>query len=127
MARGDKDKSRGDKKSRTGGRLQTMGGETLQLVVDYVKQETLQPLKGLGRYLAFGVAGSVALAIGLVIVAIGFLRVLQGEAGGAFGGNFSWAPYVIVAVVVIGVAVLAVVAIQRGQAKRTVNQDKETS
>jgi hypothetical protein len=26
------------------GRIQAMGGDTLQLVVDYVKQETLQPL-----------------------------------------------------------------------------------
>lgn len=126
MARGDKDKSKRDTGKVTG-RLQTMGGDTLQLVIDYVKQETLQPLKGLGRYVAFGIAGSVALAIGLVIVAIGFLRVLQGETGGTFGGNFSWAPYAIVAIVVVGVALLAVVAIQRGQAKRTVKQDKETS
>ena len=103
-----------------------MGGETLQLIIDYAKQETLEPLKGLGRYIVFGVVGSVALAIGLVILAVAFLRVLQGETGHAFAGNWSWAPYLICSVAVIGVAILAVVSIQRGLAKRTLDRDKET-
>ena len=42
-----------------------------QLVIDYVKQETLDPLKGLGRFILFGVAGSVALPLGLVVLAVG--------------------------------------------------------
>lgn len=95
-----------------------MGGDTTRLIVDYVKQETLDPLKGLGRFVVFGVAGSVALAIGLVIAAVGLLRLLQGETGGAFHGNWSWVPYLICAVAVVLVAVAAVAAIQRGQATR---------
>ncbi len=87
----------------------------MQLVVDYVKQETLDPVKGLGRYVLFGVAGSVALAIGLVILSVGFLRFLQGETGDAFAGNLSWLPYLICAVAVVSVAALAVWAIGRGQ------------
>ena len=50
------------------------------------------PLKGLGRFMVFGVAGSVALAIGLVILSVAFLRLLQGETGSTFTGNWSWAP-----------------------------------
>ena len=69
MARGRSGTSKG-----LGG-LRASGTEALQLVIDYVKQETLTPLRGLGRYILFGVAGSVALAVGLVILAVSFLRV----------------------------------------------------
>jgi hypothetical protein len=120
MTRGRKENDKGT------GRIQAMGGDTLQLVVDYVKQETLQPLKGLGRFIVFGVAGSVALGIGLVILAVGFLRVLQGETGSTFTGNWSWAPYLICTVAVLAVATVAVAAISRGQGKRQVERHKET-
>lgn len=109
------------------GGLKTTGTETLQLVIDYVKQETLDPLKGLGRFMVFGVAGSVSLSIGLVILSVAFLRVLQGETGSTFTGNWSWAPYLICAVVVVGVAALAVTAVNRGQGKAATNPEKERS
>jgi hypothetical protein len=99
------------------GGLRTTGSETLQLIIDYVKQETLDPLKGLGRYVLFGVAGSVALAIGLVILSVAFLRLLQGETGTAFAGNLSWLPYLICAVVVVAVAAVAVWAVTRGRGR----------
>lgn len=102
-----------------------MGGGTVRLIVDYVKQETLDPLKGLGRFVVFGVAGSVALAIGVVIAAVGVLRLLQGETGGAFHGNWSWAPYLICAVAVVAVAVVAVAGIQRGQASRPTGRSEK--
>jgi hypothetical protein len=107
------------------GGLKSSGSEALQLVIDYVKQETLTPLKGLGRYIVFGVAGSVALAIGLVILSVAFLRLLQGETGSTFEGNWSWAPYLICTVVVVGVAAIAVKAISKGQAP-TADTEKES-
>jgi hypothetical protein len=108
------------------GGLRSSGGEALQLVIDYVKQETLTPLKGLGRFVVFGVAGSVALAIGLVIVSVAFLRLLQGETGTTFSGNWSWAPYLICTAAVVLVAALAVKAVSRGQARSSTTPDKET-
>jgi hypothetical protein len=108
------------------GGLRTTGGETLQLVIDYVKQETLDPLKGLGRFVLFGVAGSVALAIGLVILSVAFLRVLQTETGSTFSGNWSWAPYLICTVVVVAVAAVAVKAVSRGLGRAAGNPEKET-
>jgi hypothetical protein len=109
------------------GDLRSKGTDVFQLIVDYVKQETLEPLKGLGRFILFGVAGSVALAAGLVILAVALLRVLQGETGTTFAGNLSWLPYVICAVVAIGVGAVAVVAIGKGQARRSLERDKETA
>jgi hypothetical protein len=98
--------------------------EVVKLVVDYIKQETLDPVKGLGRYVVFGVAGSVALSIGLAILAVGFLRLLQGETGSTFTGNLSWIPYVICTILVVLIAFLAVKAISRGQTPDT-ESDKE--
>jgi Putative Actinobacterial Holin-X, holin superfamily III len=105
--------------------LRATGSETLQLVIDYVKQETLDPVKGLGRYVLFGVAGSVALSIGLVILAVGFLRFLQGETGSTFTGNLSWIPYLICAVAVVMVAALCVWAVGRGQRPNGTTSEKE--
>jgi hypothetical protein len=105
--------------------LRSTGGETLQLIIDYVKQETLDPLKGLGRYIVFGVAGSVALAIGLVILSVAFLRLLQTETGTAFTGNLSWIPYLICAVLVVAVAAVAVWAVTKGRDGSATSPDKE--
>ena len=73
----------------------------------------------------FGVAGSVALAIGLVILSVAFLRLLQGETGSTFTGDWSWAPYLICTVAVVGVAALAVRAVTRGQGPSSSASGKE--
>jgi Putative Actinobacterial Holin-X, holin superfamily III len=106
--------------------LRTSSGEAVQLVIDYIKQETLTPLRGLGRYILFGVVGSVALAIGLVILAVAFLRLLQAETGSTFAGNWSWVPYLICTVAVVGVAAVAVLAVTRGQNRSSSTPEKET-
>lgn len=86
-------------------------GEVVSELVDltkaYAKQETVDPLKGVGRYLAYGSAGAVLLGIGVILLMLAALRALQTETGTTFTGNWSWAPYMIVlvaAVVVIGLA-----------------------
>ena len=69
--------------------------ELWELVVAYFKQETTEPLKHLGRVIGFGIAGSIAIGLGTVMIAIGLLRLLQTETD-AFTGNWSFVPYVIV-------------------------------
>ncbi len=65
----------------------------------------IDPIKGLGKYVAFGLAGAVLLGLGVMFIAIGVLRVLQGDAGDPhFTGNWSWAPYAIVVVGSFGFA-----------------------
>lgn len=118
MAQGRNDGRRG-----LGG-LRGEAQETVQLIIAYIRQETLDPVKGLGRYVLFGVAGSVALSIGLAVLAVGLLRLLQGETGSTFTGNLSWIPYVICTVVVGLVAFIAVKAVSRGQTPNSTT-DKE--
>ena len=96
--------------------LPAMAGELWELVLTYLKQETVDPVKRLGRFLGFGVAGAVAVAVGLTLLALAGLRALQTETDGHLGGNLTWAPYAAVLVVAAVVAMLAARAI--GSAKR---------
>lgn len=98
--------------------MRQSGSEALQLVLDYVKQETLTPLKGLGRYLLFGIAGSLALCAGLVLLLVALLRALQSETGSTFSGDLSWLPYVIVCAAAMMVMGLAAWRITKGPAAR---------
>ena len=93
--------------------LRQAGDDAFQLTVDYVKQETIQPLKGLGRFLGYGIVGSFALAFGILLLLIGVLRLLQSETGTTLTGHWSWVPYasvILLGVVVIGVAVWRITA-----------------
>jgi hypothetical protein len=87
--------------------LPTLAGELWQLLREYARQETLAPLKGVIRFVAFGVAGSLLIGTGLVLTAVAGLRALQTETGDTFAGNWSWAPYGIVLLGCIAVAGLA--------------------
>ena len=78
------------------------------MVVAYAKQETLGPLRGLGRFVALGVSGSILVAVGLVLLLLGLLRALQTETGSTFEGNLSWAPYLITSAAAVGALGLSV-------------------
>jgi len=77
--------------------------ELWELIVAYLKQETAVPLKSLGRVVGFGIAGSLAIGVGVVFFAIGGLRLLQAETD-AFHGNWSFVPYLIMIVLLLGMA-----------------------
>ncbi len=64
------------------------------LVIAYAKQETLDPLKALGRFVAFGLAGALFLAVGTVLGALAAVRAIQTETEPHLAGNLSWVPYV---------------------------------
>jgi len=69
--------------------------ELRDLVVRYVREQTLIPLQKLGRYIGFGVLGSLLLGFGVVFVGMSGLRALQDETGDTFTGDWSWVPYLI--------------------------------
>jgi len=104
-----------------GGRRGTTaaGREFVDLVVAYAKQETLGPLRGVGRFVAFGVSGSIALSIGVPLLLLALLRALQTETGSTFGGNLSWLPYLITSGAALGVLGLAAWRIKKTLPVRT--------
>jgi hypothetical protein len=95
--------------------LETLS-ELKDLVIAYVKQETVGPLRGVGRSIALGVGGSLVLSIGLVLLTLAVLRALQTETGSTFDGNWSWAPYVLT---LLGVAVLIGLALAATRKRST--------
>ncbi len=102
-----------------GGGLTAAGGDFFQLVVDYAKQETLGPLKSLGRFVAFGVLGSLALTVGAVLLLLAALRALQTETGSTFTGHLSWLPYLITVAGALAIMTLAAWRIKKGPAAKS--------
>lgn len=81
--------------------------ETARLAWRYVLQETIGPLKGLAKRAGLALAGAFVLAVGLVVVMIGVLRVIQGETGSTFSGSLTFLPYLLAALgalIVLGIA-----------------------
>ena len=108
MARRD-DKAKKDKS------LPGEAQELFQLVVGYAKQETLDPVKNLGRFIGYGMAGALLGSLGAVLLLLGTLRLLQTETGDAFDGNLTFVPYLVVLAVSGAIAAGAVKARSRGQ------------
>ncbi len=102
--------------------LPTLAVELKDLVVAYAKQETLEPIKGLGRFVAFGVAGSLLLAVGSVLLVLALFRGLQTELPEVFDGNWSFAPYLITLLacaVAMGLSARAIGAAKRRKDTRS--------
>jgi choline-glycine betaine transporter len=97
------------------------GTELWRLVVAYAKQETVDPIKALGRFVAYGVAGAVCLSLGVVLLAIGGLRAIQSETYPHLARNLSWIPYLAVVAACTAVLVLAISRI--GRTPRGVSAD----
>ena len=87
-----------------------VASELWELTVAYAKQETVDPFKGLGRYLRNGLGGYLALGLGTILLLLSGLRALQTETGSTFTGSLSWIPYLIV---VLAAALLAALVVWR--------------
>jgi hypothetical protein len=106
-------------------------GKTLQrdfeelrdILVRYVKEETIKPLKDLGRFVLWGSLGSVFVGFGAVFLLIGSLRYLQWQFP-VLDGSLSWLPYLIVAVLSVIVMALTAWRVASGTAKRRLKATK---
>jgi hypothetical protein len=72
----------------------TMVNELTGLIIAYAKQETLAPIRSLVRYVGYGVAGAILMAIGGVTATLTVIRVVEVEAGTHLGGSLDWVPYI---------------------------------
>ena len=86
--------------------------ELKELIIAYFKQETIEPLKGLVRYVGFGLLGALLMGTGIAFLAVGALRALQTETGTTFTGNWSWVPYLFT---ILALVIVAVVALMRAR------------
>lgn len=80
---------------------------------DYARQETIEPIKGVGRYLGYGFSGALLFGMGVILLMLAGLRALQTETGDLLDGTLSWLPYVIVLVVALLLVLWAVTRIRK--------------
>lgn len=76
-------------------------GELWALVRDYAKQETIEPLRSVGRFVGYGLAGAILFAIGTIFAVVAVLRVLQEETGERLTGSWNFLPYAVVLLLLI--------------------------
>ena len=55
----------------------------------------------MGRYIGFGILGSLLLGFGVLFLGLSMLRALQTETGDTFAGDWSWAPYLLTFVTLV--------------------------
>jgi hypothetical protein len=106
-----------------GASLQRDVNEIRDLIIQYVKEETVKPLKDLGRFVLWGSLGSLFVGFGAVLLLVGALRYLQWQFP-VLDGSLSWIPYLIVAALAILVIALAAWRIVSGTAKRRLKVSK---
>ena len=93
------------------------------IFIRYVKDETVQPLKDLGRFVLWGVVGSLFVGFGAVLLLLGVLRFLQDQFS-VLDGTLSWLPYLIVAFLCAIVLAFTGWRVVSGTAKRRLKASK---
>lgn len=78
--------------------------DVVETVKAYALQETVGPVRGAGRWLAFGTLASLFLGLGVVLLGLAALRLSQDLGGTTLDGAWSFVHYLI-ASVVVGTAV----------------------
>jgi hypothetical protein len=97
--------------------------EIKALALRYIKEETIQPIKEMGRFVLWGAVGSLLVGFGYFFLLFGALRFLQDQFK-VLDGSLSWIPYLIVVVLAALVMALTVWRIVSGTAKRRLKDTK---
>lgn len=79
--------------------------ELWELLKAYARQETIDPLRPVGRRIGFGIAGSLLFSVGWILVALGTVRFLQTH---TLPGAGDWLRVHDWSVYLVGLAVLAI-------------------
>lgn len=88
------------------------------MVTDYAKQETVEPLKNLGKWAGLGVGGAVVMGIGAFLTGLGMLRLFQKMdwATGKNDGDYafwSFMPYIFVFLILVVCAAVCLLAMKK--------------
>ncbi|HEV7864996.1 MAG TPA: hypothetical protein VGR20_20020 [Acidimicrobiia bacterium] len=75
--------------------------ELVDLVIAYAKQETLEPLKALGKNAAFGLGGALLLGVGGLFCSVAALRAMQTETDFFERHNLTYLPYFLTIVLLL--------------------------
>jgi hypothetical protein len=97
--------------------LPELVGEFVDLSKEYLRQETLEPAKELGRYAGFSVGAGVAFAIGMLFLSIAGMRgiiALLPE-----GPNWSALGYLLAAVALVLIGGIIVAGVNRTGERQT--------
>ena len=89
--------------------------ELVDLVIAYAKQETLEPLKGLGKNAALGLGGALLLGFGGIFCSIGALRAMQSETDFFERHNLSYLPYFLAILILAVLSVIGWVGLGPGK------------
>jgi len=87
--------------------------DVYEMLFSYVKQETLKPIRGAGRWIAFGFTAALFLSIGIVLGSLGVLRLVQTSSLGD-SAAWSWLSYVVALLLLVVVFVISVSRIRKG-------------
>lgn len=97
--------------------------EIKELALRYIKEETIQPVKEMGRFVLWGAIGSLLVGFGYFFLLFGALRFLQDQFK-VLDGTLSWIPYLVVVVLAALIIALTVWRIVSGTAKRRLKDTK---
>jgi hypothetical protein len=97
--------------------------EIKTLALRYIKEETIQPIKEMGRFVLWGALGSLLVGFGYLFLLFGALRFLQDQFK-VLDGTLSWIPYLIVVALAALVIALTLWRIISGTAKRRLKDTK---
>lgn len=89
--------------------------ELVDLVIAYAKQETLEPLKGLGKRAALGLGGALLLGIGGIFCSVAALRAMQSETDFFERHNLSYLPYFATVVILIVLSLIGWIGLGPGK------------
>ena len=92
--------------------------ELVDLVIAYAKQETLEPLKGLGKRAALGLGGALLLGIGGIFCSVAALRAMQSETDFFERHNLSYLPYFVTVVILILLSLIGWMGLGPGKKSR---------
>ena len=92
--------------------------ELVDLVIAYAKQETLEPLKGLGKRAALGLGGALLLGLGGIFCSVAALRAMQSETDFFERHNLSYLPYFATVVILVVLSLVGWMGLGPGKKDR---------